>query len=231
MLADVGTGGGKGVVLPHQAHGVVIAAGVHQGDVAGDVHARGAHGHAGNGVVEGAEAAVVQDVLLKVLPKAPDAGEDQVGGVDADGAVRCIHDDLGGLFQVPKHPHIRLAVQNFRQHVGQLGQSDAAGHALAAGLGPAQVQRVQCHIHRAQTRRAGGDPAFHISVDLFHHRLGPVRRFHFQSAHISCASFLVSLGTAAKVGSGCTKCLFRIVPNDKTRCKNSFISDKVRRFH
>ena len=113
MLADVGAGGGKGVVLPHQAHGVVIAAGVHQGDVAGDIHTGGAHSHAGNGVVEGAEAAVVQDVLLKVLPEAPDAGEDQVGGVDADGAVRRVHDDLGGLLQVPQHPHIRLAVQNF----------------------------------------------------------------------------------------------------------------------
>ena len=120
MLADIGAGSGKGVVLPHQAHGVGIAACIYQRDVAGNVHACGTHGHTGNRVVQGTQAAMVENMLLKILPEAPDTGEDQVGGVDADGTVCRIHNDLSRLFQMPQHPHICLAVQNFGQHIRQL---------------------------------------------------------------------------------------------------------------
>ena len=94
MLADVGAGGGKGVVLPHQAYSVLVAACIYQREVAGNIHACGTHGHAGNRVVQGTQAAVVETMLLKILPEASDTGEDQVGGVDADGAVRRVDDDL-----------------------------------------------------------------------------------------------------------------------------------------
>ena len=48
MLADVGAGGGQGVVLADQAHGVGVAPDAHQGHVARDIHARRTQGHAGH---------------------------------------------------------------------------------------------------------------------------------------------------------------------------------------
>ena len=171
MLADVGAGSGEGIVLPDEPHGVSAAARIHQGDVAGDIHTGGTQGHAGHGILQAAQAAVMEDVLLIVIPEAPQAHQHQVGGVDADGAVRRVHDDLGGGRDPVQDLQLRLTLQYLPDHVGKLGQSDAAGHALAAGLGLAQVQEIQRHIHRAQARRAGGDPPLHVPVQLFHHGL------------------------------------------------------------
>src|SRR5699024_6481963 len=86
MLADVGAGHREGVVLADEPHRVVAAAGVDEGDVAGDVHPGGAQGHTGHRVFEAAQAAVVVDVFPVVVGKAVDAVEHQTGGVLADGA-------------------------------------------------------------------------------------------------------------------------------------------------
>ena len=140
MLADIGAGRGEGIVLADEPHGVRKAARLDQGNITRDVHPGGTHGYTGHRVSQRTEAAVVEDMLLKILPKAPDTGENQVCGVNADGTVRRVHNDLCGLLQMPQHPQIGVSVQNLREHIGQLGQSDAAGNAFAAGLRPAQVQ-------------------------------------------------------------------------------------------
>ena len=49
VLADIGAGGGEGVVLPDQTHGVGTATLAHQCHVAGNVHPGGAQSHAGDG--------------------------------------------------------------------------------------------------------------------------------------------------------------------------------------
>ena len=192
MLADVGAGGGEGIVLPDEPHGIGTAALVHQGDIPGDIHAGGAQGHAGHGVLQAAQAAVMEDVLLIVIPEALQAHENQVGGVNADGAVRRVHDDLGSGLDPVQDLQLGLALQHLPDHVGKLGQADAAGHALAAGLGLAQVQEIQRHVHRAQARRAGGDPPLHVPVQLLHHGLCLAGHLHFQSAHVM---FLLPMGT------------------------------------
>ena len=179
MLADVGAGGGEGIVLPDKPHGIGAAALVHQGDVTGDIHAGGAQSHAGHRVLQAAQAAVVENVLLIVIPETLQAHQHQIGGVNADGAVRRVHDDLGSGLDPVQDLQLGLALQHLPDHVGKLGQSDAAGHALAAGLGLAQVQEIQRHIHRAQARRAGGDPPFHVPVQLLHHSLCLTRHLDF----------------------------------------------------
>lgn len=64
-------------------------------DIQGVVHhIPAAAGLAGHRVLQAAQAAVMEDVLLIVIPEAPQAHQHQIGGVDADGAVRRIHDDL-----------------------------------------------------------------------------------------------------------------------------------------
>ena len=83
---------------------------------------------------------MMENVLLIVVPKALETHQDQLRRIYADGTVRRVHNDLCGLLQMPQHPQIGVSVQNLREHIGQLGQSDAAGNAFAAGLRPAQVQ-------------------------------------------------------------------------------------------
>ena len=135
-------------------------------------------------------------MLLVVVPEALQTHEHQLGRVNTDGAVRRVHDDLGGFLNPPEDAQIGLPVQHLPDHVGELGQPDAAGHAFAAGLGPAEVQEIQGHVHRAQPRRAGRDAPLHIPIELFHHRLGLAGGLYFQSAHAVTSFlkiFLVSL--------------------------------------
>ena len=183
VLADVGAGGGEGVVLADQAHRVIAAALADQGDVARDIHPGGAQRHTGHGVFEAAQAPVVEDVLLIVVPEAPNPHEDQVGRVNADGAVRRVHDHLGSALDAVQNLHAGLAVQHLPDHIGKLGQPHPAGHALAAGLGTAEIQKVQRHVHRAQPRGACGNPPLHVPVQLLHHGLGLTGGLDFQSAH------------------------------------------------
>ena len=182
MLADIGAGDREGVVLPDEPHRVGITAFPHQGHVAGDVHSGGAHGHAGHRVVQGAQAAVMPNMLFKVFPETADAGEHQLGRVDADRAVGCADDDLCRLLDAVDDALVRLPVQHLLQHVGQLAEADAAGGAFAAGLGAAEVQTVQGFIHGAYAGRTARDSPLHVPVDGLHHRLHLARRSYFQSA-------------------------------------------------
>ena len=95
----------------------------------------GAGGHTGDRVAQTADTAAVEDVLLVVLPEAPNPFGFQGSGT----------------------------VQNPFDEYRQLAQTDPAGGALAAGLRMTQPQKVQRHIHRAQPRLAGVDPPLHIS--------------------------------------------------------------------
>ena len=183
VLTDVGAGHREGVVLADEPHRVGVPACVDQGDIAGDVHSGGAQGHAGHGVFQAAQAPVAEDMLLIVVPEGLKAHQHQLGGVDADGAVGGVHDGLGRLLDPAEDADVRLAVQHLLQHVGELSQSDAAGHALSAGLGVAQIQKIQSHVDGAQARRAGCDPLLHAPVELIHHRLGLAGGLDVQSAH------------------------------------------------
>ena len=184
MLADIGAGRGEGIVLADQAHRVGAAPLVHQCNISGNIHAGGAQGHAGHWVFQASQAAMMENVLLIVVPKALETHQDQLRRIYADGTVRRVHNDLGRIFDPPQDPHRRIPVQYFPDHVGKLRQSDAAGHALAAGLCLTEVEKIQRHIHRTQARRAGGNPPLHIPVKLFHHGLGLAGHFDFQSAHL-----------------------------------------------
>ena len=193
VLADIGAGHGEGVVLADEPHRVGAAARADQGDVSGDVHPRRAQGHAGHRVLQAAQAAVVVDVLPVVVGKALQAVEHQPGGVLPDGAGGGLLNGAGGVGDDLHVPGLGPAVQHIGQKCGELGQPYPAGDALAAGLGVAQVQEVQRHVHRAQARRRGGNPALHIVVELLHHHLGPVRRLDIQSAHGRYRSFRLLL--------------------------------------
>ena len=205
VLADVGAGCGEGIVLPNEADCVGIAPLPHQGDIAGDIHPGGAQGHTGDGILQTAQAAVAEDVFLIVVPDAVEARQHQLGGVDADGAVRGGHDYLRRVLDQLEDVQGRPSVQDLVEQVRQLSQAHPAGHAFPAGLGMAEVQKVQRHINRAQARRAGLDPVLHAAVQMFHHHLGLAGGFNIQSAHarslllIKSAKF--SIATAKSISS------------------------------
>ena len=96
MLAYVSAGGREGIVLADKPYGVGIAAVFDKSHIAGYIHTGGAEGHAGHGVLHSAEAAVVQYVLLIVIPEAREPVGYKAGGVAADGAVRRVIYYSGG---------------------------------------------------------------------------------------------------------------------------------------
>ena len=110
------------------------------------------------------------------------AASGATGGVLADGAGGGLLNGAGGVLNDLHVPGLGPTVQHIGQKGGELGQPYPAGDALAAGLGVAQVEEVQRHVHRAQAGGGGGDPALHIVVELIHHHLGPVRRFDIKTA-------------------------------------------------
>lgn len=183
MLADIGAGGGEGVILTDQAHSVGAALLTHQGHVAGDIHPGGTQGDTGYGILEPSQAALVEDVLLVIIPEALQTIQHQPGGIAPDGAVRRIDDAAGGLLNGDQGVHGGCAGEHLLQEHGKLPQADAAGHAFAAALGVAQAQKAQRHIHRAQTRGTGGNTPLHVAIEVFHHGLGPAGRLDIQPAH------------------------------------------------
>ena len=88
-----------------------------------------------------------------VVGKAPDSVEYQLGGVLADGAGGGFLNGAGGVLDDLHVAGLGPAIQHVGQEDGELGKAYPAGHAFAAGLGVAQVQKIQRHIHRTQ---AGG---------------------------------------------------------------------------
>ena len=177
VLAYVGAGHREGVVLADEADGVLAAAGADEGDIAGDVDAGRAQGHAGDRILQVAQASVVMDVLPVVVREATDAVQHQLGGMAADGAGGGGGDGLGGLLDKLHVPGLCPSLQHIAQQDGQLTQANPAGDALPAGLGVAEVQKVHGHVHRTQARRRRGDAPLHVVVELVYHHLRPIRGF------------------------------------------------------
>ena len=121
-------------------------------------------------------------MLQVVLPEALEPQKHQVGRVGADHTVSGVHNGLRSLFQGIQSPQGGLAIEDLLHQAGELSQADTAGHALAAGLGVAQIKEVERHIHRAQARRAGGDPPLHGTVQALHDGLSLAGCFDFESA-------------------------------------------------
>ena len=174
VLAHIGAGRREGVVLADEAHRVLVPPQADEGHIPGDVHMGRAGGHAGDGVAQAADAAAVEHMLLIVLPEAPHPPQHHVGGLIADGAVGGVGDHLGGALDQADGFQGGGAVQDLLDEHRQLPQPHPAGDAFAAGLGVAEAQKVQGHVHRAQPRLTGADAPPHVPVQIVQHGLGPV---------------------------------------------------------
>ena len=182
VLADVSTGHREGIVLTDQPHRIGAASLAYQGHIAGYVHTGGTQGHAGHRQLQARQTAVVQDVFLVVIPEALQPVQHQSGGIAPDGAVGGVHHGPRRFLDNGQGAHVGGAVQHGGDELAQLPQTDTAGHALAAGLGVAQLQKRQGHIHRTEARRTGGDAALHVAVEIVHHGLGAAWVLDVESA-------------------------------------------------
>lgn len=83
---------------------------------------------------------MVLHMLLIIVPEALQSVHYQPGRIPPDGAVGGIHNAAGCFLDDADGAHVGGPVQHLGNELGQLPQTDAAGHALAAGLCMAQLQ-------------------------------------------------------------------------------------------
>ena len=178
VLADVGTGAGEGVVLANQAHRVIVPLLPDESHIAWDIHMGRAGGHTGHGIAQGTDTAAMVDMFLIVLPEAPNTLEHHMGRLITDGAVSAVGNNLCGTLDEVNGLQRGGAVKHLLDEHSELAQTHPAGHALAAGLGMAQPQEIQGHIHRTQARLAGADAPPHVPVQAAQNSLGPPRCFN-----------------------------------------------------
>ena len=130
-----------------------------------------------------------------VVPEALKAAQDQLRCVASDGAVSRGDDGPRRFFNGVDGQHGACSVEHLPHQRGKLAESNAAGHAFAARLRVAQLQKCQRHIDRTQARGAGRDPAFHVLVEAVDNRLGLACGFDIQSAQgwLTPSAFLIFL--------------------------------------
>ena len=100
VLADHGTGRGKGVVLPHHGHCAGIILLCDQGNIAGDVHMGRAHGDAGDGLANLLLTHMPVDMADVLVAEFLQPLQDHLRRLIADGAVRRGMDHLRQLFHL-----------------------------------------------------------------------------------------------------------------------------------
>jgi len=125
---------------------------------------------------------VVLHMVHIVVPEALKAAQDQLRCVASDGAVSRGDDGPRRFFDGVDGQHGARSVEHLPHQYAQLAKSNAAGHAFAARLRVAQLQKCQRHIDRTKSRRTGRDPALHILVQPVNDRLRLARGFDIESA-------------------------------------------------
>ena len=197
VLADVRAQAvGMGLSLADQAHRVGVPSLAHQRDIARHVHARRTERHAGHGVLKRGEAPVVLHMVHIVVPGSPQSRS----GPAALRRVRWRSQQRRRwpapfFSMVSMVSMVPVPSSTCPISAASWPESNAAGHAFAARLRVAQLQKCQRHIDRTQARGAGRDPAFHVLVEAVNDRLGLACGFDIQSAQgwLTPSAFLIFL--------------------------------------
>ena len=179
MLADEAAGKREGVVLADKAHGVVVAAGVDQGDVAGNVDVSGARRAAGHGIARTGRAAPLRGVGDEVVAEALHGPKHHGSGLVADGAVGA---QVGVARCALEHVDVALAgaaIEDGLHEVAHLGKPHAAGDAFAARLRGGQADERIRELDGAGAHRSGLRPACDRVAHVLHDGMRCRRAFDF----------------------------------------------------
>ena len=130
-----------------------------------------------------------------VVTESLKTAQNQLRRVATDGAVGRGDDRARRFFDGVDGQHRTGTVEHLPHQCAQLTEANAAGHAFAARLRVAQLQKCQRHIDGTQSRRTGRDPAFHVLVKVVNDRLGLAGGFDIQSAQgwLTPSAFLIFL--------------------------------------
>jgi hypothetical protein len=134
-------GYGERIVLADQANCVSTASCVNQRNITRNINACRAKCHAGYGLVQAAEAAVIANVLQIIITESDYAAQYHVGCFKTDGAVCGILDDSGCLFNEIYGVLGSSAVHDLLEENGKLRKTYTAGYTLTAGLCMAQLEK------------------------------------------------------------------------------------------
>ncbi len=187
MLAHVAAHEGQRVVLADEAHGVGVAAGLHEADVAGDVHAGRAAGNAGHELRLLEAADVVLHVAPEVIREALDGREGHGPGLVADGTVGRQVDAARGALDEVEGRRGGAVLEHLVEQVVQRVEAHTARGALAAALGRAHGDVGGGELNGARGQRAHRQPPFEGAVQAVHDGLGLAPLHDVQSCH-SCSS-------------------------------------------
>ena len=134
MLAHKAADARQGVVLANELDGIGIASSLHQRDVAGNINMGRTAGNAGNLFCSVEPAAMMLNVMFKVVTETADGGKGHLARLVADGAIARIIDGLGRALDKRERVVVGIPLKHILQKVIECTQSNSARRALAAAL-------------------------------------------------------------------------------------------------
>ena len=126
---------------------------------------------------------VLADVVFKIVAKTADSRKRHGTGLVTDGAVARKIDGAGSALNQVERGLVGAALEHIGEQVAQRAQAHAAGRALAAALGGAQVDERRRKLDGARGERTHRQTTSECIVQVVHDGLS-VAAFHYvQSSH------------------------------------------------
>ena len=183
MLAHQAADERKRVVLADDLDGIGIAAGLDQRNVTGNVDMRRAARDTRNAGLAIKAAGMLTNVVLEVVAKTADSRKRHGAGLVTDGAVARKIDGAGSALNQVERGLVGTALEHIGEQIAQRAQAHAAGRALAAALGGAQVDERCRKLNGTRGERAHRQTTSERIVQIVHDGLS-VAAFHYmQSSH------------------------------------------------
>ena len=183
MLAHQAANERQRVVLADDLDGIGIAAGLDQRNVTGNVDVRRAARDARDAGLAVKATGVLADVVLKIVAKTANGRKRHGAGLVTDGAVARKIDGAGGALDQIERGLVGAALEHIGEQVAQRAQAHAAGRALAAALGGAQVDERRRKLDGTRGERTHRQTTSECIVQVVHDGLS-VAAFHYvQSCH------------------------------------------------
>ena len=127
------------VILADDLDGIGIAAGLDERNVTGNVDMRRTARDARDAGLAVKATGVLADVVLKIVTETADSRKRHGAGLVTDGAIARKIDGAGGALDQIERGLVGAALEHIGEQIAQRAQAHAAGRALAAALGGAQV--------------------------------------------------------------------------------------------
>ena len=183
MLAHQAADERQRVILADDLDGIGIAAGLNKRNVTGNVDVRRTARDTRNAGLTIKAAGVLANVMLKIVAEAANGRECHGAGLVTDGAIARKIDGAGGALDQIERGLVGAALEHIGEQIAQRAQAHAAGRALAAALGGAQVDERCRKLNGTRGERTHRQTTSERIVQVVHDGLS-VAAFHYvQSSH------------------------------------------------